>query len=73
MIDDLNSFVKLSKGKSSIKLGHRVKDVDYSVNQLKTTDLKTNKETVFKGDAIVCTVSVGVLNANLLNFIPALP
>lgn len=41
--------------------------------QVTAIDLATNEEKVFKGDAVVCTVSMGVLKNKVLKFEPELP
>ena len=44
-------------------MSHKVLEFDYSNDRVKITalDMKSQTESVFYGDAVVCTVSIGVL------------
>ena len=69
MIEDIKS-----KG-GTIKLNNNVEQIHYSPGNVKVIakDIKTGDIFEYPAGVIVCTVSLGVLQGNKLDFFPALP
>lgn len=67
----LNDMVDhLTRHKVDLKLQETVQSVTYQPNHVSVT---TDKGITYTADAIVCTVSLGVLQSNSIEFVPALP
>lgn len=73
----LNGMVQDLKksGKVEILLNQDVKTVNYTPGNTHVVGVnnETGEQFTYKADSIVSTVSVGVMNANIINFEPALP
>ena len=56
-----------------IKFGHKVSEVHYSPGDVRVVATANGKKVEFTADAIVSTVSLGVLKSDTIRFEPALP
>ena len=64
-----------SDGFATILLGHEVQSIHYAPDNVKVVakDLSTGQTREYPGDIIVSTVSLGVLQSNIIHFEPSFP